>query len=205
MAASAWCGRKGCNCVCSTVKRNLSQHHRVVSNLCLVFLQPAKAMPSGPRTYSAYDCDDGHPHCNKRYTKWGPKGGVWEREWVRLIGPPVEERRQCLDCCWLCNAKLKVHRRNWTRPGWTRWVSHGSRIVEQPPYERAGTSVENNRNRFRPPRFVCIHDVSTKEEQPSQLDMIIYSCPNGCDADDTLQHLLDQTDHTGPERAPRPR
>ena len=37
------------------------------------------------------------------------------------------------------------------------------------------------------------------EEPPSQLDMTIYCCPNGCDADDALQVLLEQTDHTGPQ------
>ena len=34
------------------------------------------------------------------------------------------------------------------------------------------------------------------EEPPSQLDMTIYCCPTGCDADDDLQVLLEQTDHT---------
>ena len=37
-----------------------------------------------------------------------------------------------------------------------------------------------------------------------QLRMTIYCCPNGCDADDALQALLDKTDHTGPSTRPIP-
>ena len=201
-------------------KASLSRHF--VSNPCLVFLQPASASeqssrpeamtmargfdvcwpPPGPRTYSAYDCEDGRPYYNLRSVKWGPKGSVWEMQFVRVVGPPVEERRRGIGCCWLCNATLNVQERKWTRPGWTRVVSCGRRVL-QLPYERAGASVENNRNRFRKPMIVYLCDVRTKEEPSSQLDMTIYSCPNGCDADDTLQPLLDQKDHTGPARGPR--
>ena len=152
--------------------------------------------PPGPRTETAYDCEEGAPWRNLRYVKWGPKGGVWERQFVRVVahGPPMEERRPGIGSCWLCNAKLNVHNRKWTRPGWTRMVAWG-RIV-QLPYE------DTRVYRPRDPRAPRVVYQSTKEEPSSQLDMTIYSCPNGCDADDTLQTLLDQTDHTGPERAP---
>ena len=41
------------------------------------------------------------------------------------------------------------------------------------------------------------------DEPTSQLEMTIFCCPNGCDADEALQALLDQTEHTGPETGPR--
>ena len=165
--------------------------------------------PPGPRTDTAYDCEDRAPWRNLRYVKWGPKGGVWERRFVPVVtvGPPMEERRRVIGSCWLCNAKLNTHERKWTRPEWTRNVAWGRR-VPQLPYERG--SVANNRSRDpmhvyqrrKEDAPVAVYH-RTKEEPSSQLDMTIYSCPNGCDADDTLQTLLDQTDHTGPERAPR--
>ena len=158
--------------------------------------------PPGPRTYSAYDCEEGRPCHNLRSVKWGPKGGVWKMEFVNVVGPPVEERRRGIGCCWLCNATLNVHERKWTRPEWTRVVSWSKR-VPQLPYERARASAENNRTRVRNAPRIAYH--RTKEEPSSQLDMTIYSCPNGCDADDTLQPLLDQKDHTGPERGPQRR
>ena len=173
-----------------------------MSNLCSIFLQTASAMvgyviwpPPGPRTYSEYDCEEGRAYHNLRSVKWGPKGGKWEEEFVVVVGPPMEERRPGMGCCWLCNTELKAHPRQWTRPVWTRNVGWGRR-VPQLPYERA---------RVYPPRDPSAPRVtyhSTKEEPPSQLDMTIFSCPNGCDADDTLQPLLDQKDHTGPERGP---
>ena len=177
--------------------------------------------PPGPRTETAYDCEECTPWNNLRYVKWGPKGGRWERGYVRVAahGPPVEERRHGIGFCWLCNAKLKEHQRKWTRPGWTRTVAWGRRV--QLPYE--DTRVHGHRpdppiawgrcvqplfddtrvygHRRNPPTSRVVYQ-STKEEPSSQLEMTIYSCPNGCDADDTLQALLDQTDHTGPERAP---
>ena len=152
--------------------------------------------PPGPRTETAYDCEECTPWNNLRYVKWGPKGGRWERGYVRVAahGPPVEERRHGIGFCWLCNAQLKEHHRKWTRPGWTRTVSYSRHVLL--PYE--DTRVHGRRN---PPRSQEIYQ-STKEEPSSQLEMTIFSCPNGCDADDTLQALLDQTDHTGPQRAP---
>ncbi len=129
---------------------------------------------------------------------------MWEMEYVKVAGPPVEERRCGIGRCWLCNATLNVHERKWTRPGWKRTVSW-SESGPQLPYERLGeglrASIENDRIRVRNmARTVCTYATM---EPPSQLDMSIYNCPNGCDADDTLQPLLDQMDHTGPERAPR--
>ena len=92
--------------------------------------------PPGPRTYSAYDCEEGRPCHNLRSVKWGLKGGVWKMEFVNVVGPPMEERRRGIGCCWLCNAMLNVHERKWTRPEWTRVVSWSKR-VPQLPYERA--------------------------------------------------------------------
>ena len=51
----------------------------------------------------------------------------------------MEERRPGIGSCWLCNAKLNVHNRKWTRPGWTRKVGWSKRLL---PYER----VENKDN-----------------------------------------------------------
>ena len=152
--------------------------------------------PPGPRTEMYYDVEEGKPWRNLRYVKWGPKGGRWEQRYVPVAakGPPHEERRQNMGCCWLCNTELMQHHRKWTRPQWTRTVSYSRHVLL--PYE--DTRVHGSRN---PPRSQEIYQ-STKEEPSSQLEMTIFSCPNGCDADDTLQALLDQTDHTGPQRAP---
>ena len=151
-------------------------------------------VPSNLRTEHKYDCADCRPWRNLRYVKWGPKGGEWEKGYAQVVaaGPPLEELRRGDRQCWLCNASLKEHKRKWTRPGWTRKIGW-SRPVG--PYER----VENKDN-------VTIWQLSKEkvvarywrltEEPPSQLDMTIYCCPNGCDADDALQVLLEQTDHT---------
>ena len=154
--------------------------------------------PPGPRTEKCYDVEDGLPWRNLRYVKWGPKGGRWEQRYVPVAakGPPKEERCQNMGCCWLCNTELMQHYRKWTRPQWTRTVSYCKRVPL--PYE--DTRGHDSRN---PRRRVSMEiRESTKEEPSSQLEMTIFSCPNGCDADDTLQALLDQTDHTGPQRAP---
>ncbi len=151
-------------------------------------------VPSNLRTDRNYDCTDGIPWRNLRYVKWGPKGGERGKGYAAVVaaGPPLEERRSGEHQCWLCNAELQEHKRKWTRPGWTRKIGW-SRPVG--PYER----VENKDN-------VTIWQLSKDnvvarywrltEEPPSQLDMTIYCCPNGCDADDALQVLLEQTDHT---------
>ena len=152
------------------------------------------------RTETTYDCEDCKPWRNLRYVKWGPKGGVWERRFAQVVanGPPKEELRSSEYSCWLCNAKLKEHKRKWTRPGWTRKVGWSKRLL---PYER----VENKDNvvlfQYSEEKVVARYHRYT-EEPSSQLDMTIYCCPNGCDADDALQALLDQTDHTGPPTRP---
>ena len=152
------------------------------------------------RTEKTYDCEDCNPWRNLRYVKWGPKGGVWERRFAQVVaaGPPNEELRSSEYSCWLCNAKLKEHKRKWTRPGWTRRVGWSKPVS---PYER----VENKDNvvlwQYSKEKVVARYHRYT-EEPSSQLDMTIYCCPNGCDADDALQALLDQTDHTGPETRP---
>ena len=152
--------------------------------------------PPGPRTETAYDGEECIAWNNLRYVKWGPKGGKWERGYVRVAaqGPPVEQRRHGIGFCWLCNAMLKEHHRKWTRPSWTRTVSYSRHVLL--PYE--DPRVYGSRKLIRSQEIYQ----STKEEPTSQLDMTIFCCPNGCDADDTLQALLDKPDHTGPQRAP---
>ena len=156
--------------------------------------------PPGPRTETDYDVEEGRPWQNLRYVKWGPKGGRWEQDYVRVAahGPPVEERRQNMGCCWLCNAELQEHQRKWTRPGWTRRVGWSQPVG---PYERVEAKNNVTIWHYSKEKVVARYHRLT-EEPTSQLDMTIYCCPNGCDADDALQALLDQTDHTGPERAP---
>ena len=154
-----------------------------------------------PRTNSEYDCPDGREYKNLRSLKMGPKGGHWEVTFAKVIGPPMAELRCSMWHCWLCNADLQQHRRQWTRPGWTRNVGWGMPLASGPPPHRGPYDhLSARQKRFLTPRVVF---QSTKEEPPSQLDMIICSCPNGCDADDTLQPLLDQQTHTGPMRGPR--
>ena len=156
--------------------------------------------PCNLRTDHKYDCADCRQWHNLRYVKWGPKGGEWEKGYAQVVaaGPPLEELRRGDRQCWLCNASLKEHKRKWTRPGWTRKIGW-SRPVG--PYER----VENKDNvtiwQYSKEKVVARYCRLT-EEPPSQLDMTIYCCPNGCDADDALQALLDQTDHTGPQTRP---
>ena len=152
------------------------------------------------RTEKTYDRADCHEWRNFRYIKWGPKGGVWERGFAQVVaaGPPNENLRSSEYCCWLCNAKLQVHKRKWTRPGWTRKVGWSKPVS---PYER----VENKDNvtlwQYSKEKVVARYHRFT-EEPPSQLDMHIFCCPNGCDANDALQALLDETDHTGPQTRP---
>ena len=156
--------------------------------------------PCNLRTDHKYDCEDCREWRNLRYIKRGPKGAVWEKKWAPVVaqGPPPEELRLDESYCWLCNAELQEHRRKWTRPGWTRKVGWSQPVG---PYER----VENKDNvtiwQYSKEKVVARYHRWT-EEPPSQLDMTIYCCPNGCDADDALQALLDQTDHTGPQTRP---
>ena len=134
-------------------------------------------MPRNVRTDDKYDCLDCRPWHNLRYVKWGPNGGEWEKGYAPVVaaGPPLEQLRWGEHQCWLCNATLQQLGREWTRPAWMRkWTKPVG------PYEQVVT-----------------------EEPPSQLGMTIYCWPNGCDADDALQVLLDQKDHTGPKRGSR--
>ena len=157
--------------------------------------------PCNLRTDHKYDCADCREWRNLRYVKWGPKGGEWEKGSAQVVaaGPPLEELRRGDRQCWLCNARLKEHKRKWTRPGWTRKIGWSKPVS---PYER----VENKDNvtvwhNVKDDKVVARYYRFT-EEPPSQLDMTIYCCPNGCDADDALQALLDQTEHTGPQKRP---
>ena len=127
-----------------------------------------------------------HMWSNLRYVKWGPRGGRWitENTNVAAHGPPPQQRRPDMLCCWLCHAELQEHHRKWNRPAWIRRL-RVRRVVN-------------------PDGRVCNYR-GYKTVPTSQLEMTIYCCPNGCDADDALQSLLDQTDHTGPRYAPRPR
>ena len=123
---------------------------------------------------------------NLRFVKWGPRSGRWITQDTKVAahGPPPQQRRPDMLCCWLCHAELQEHHRKWNRPAWTR------RLRKRKTVDSKG-QMWNVR--------------ASKTVPTSQLDMTIYCCPNGCDADDALQSLLDQTDHTGPRYAPRPR
>ena len=167
--------------------------------------------PPGPRTHSKYDCDDATPYRNLRAVKLGPRGGVWEQTYVEVIGPPVETVRAGPLHCWLCNDELNAHQRQWTRPGWHRrvtWRERKPRLPDDLLEEDRRAMAEGDLRASMRVQRCRIRNMArtlhtyTKPEQPSQLDMTIYSCPNGCDADDALQPLLDQVDHTGPVRAP---
>ena len=122
---------------------------------------------------------------NLRFVKWGPRSGRWitQNKQLAAHGPPPKHTRPNMLCCWLCHEELQQHHRKWSRPAWTRRL-------------RLRATVDSNGQK-------C-HCRGSKTVPPSQLDMTIYCCPNGCDADDALQVLLDQTDHTGPRYAPRP-
>ena len=122
---------------------------------------------------------------NLRSVKWGPRSGRWITQNTRLAahGPPPDHFRPNMLCCWLCHQELQEHHRKWRRPTWTRRL-------------RLRATVDPNGQ-----KCYCR---GSKTMPPSQLDMTIYCCPNGCDADDALQALLDQTDHTGPRHQPRP-
>ena len=156
--------------------------------------------PPGLRTDTKWDGEDCVYRQNLRYVKWGPKGGKWEVKTAPVVaeGPPPEELRQGMCFCWLCNAKLNEHYRKWIRPSWTRRVGWSHPVG---PYDR----VENKDNAsiwYDRDKVVARYWRLT-DEPTSQLEMTIFCCPNGCDADEALQALLDQTEHTGPETGPR--
>ena len=131
---------------------------------------------------------------------------------ARPIEPvPPEERREDKHHCWLCNARLRCHRREWTRPRWGRTVTHAARNLSSRPAELAYV-------RPRPPNdsysTVSLEVDETgkytravfrkKVDMPATLlDMDIYSCPCGCDDHDgELRALLAAHEHTGPRGAP---
>ena len=154
------------------------------------------------RTHIDYDqilCYAGY---NLRCVKWGPKGGIWEHHWTPMVaqGPPNENLRWSERYCWLCDAALDEHKRTWTRPEWKKQVGWTRFSL---PYERL-----KNKNNVVAVEYskdnVVTKYTRYKEKPSSQLRMTIYCCPNGCDADDALQALLDKTDHTGPSTRPIP-
>ena len=152
------------------------------------------------RTDIVYDQVECYPGYNLRCVKWGPKGGTWEHHWTPMVaqGPPNENLRYGQRCCWLCDAGLVEHKRTWTRPSWKRQVASNERSR---PYE-----LLKNKDDVVPVKYskdnVVTKYTRHKEKPPSTLRMTIYCCPNGCDADDALQALLDKTDHTGPATRP---
>ena len=152
------------------------------------------------RTETAYDDRTCDPWRNLRYVKWGPRGGVWERQCAQVVahGPPKEELRWGEHYCWLCNAALKEHRRTWTRPGWKKKVGWSKLSL---PYERLKNKDNVVAVEYSKDNVVAKY-TRYKEKPSSELRMTIRCCPNGCDADDALQALLDQTDHTGPPTRP---
>ena len=177
-------------------------------------LRPTVTLSSGVkarqrplRTDDVYDDIECYPGYNLRCVKWGPRGGTWEHHWTPVIaqGPPNEEVRCGRQYCWLCNAWLTVHHRTWTRPSWKAQINSNERSR---PYD-----LLKNKDGVVPVTYSADNTVTTYtrhiERPPSRLNMSIYCCPNGCDADDLLQVLLDKTDHTGrdcrpPHAAPWP-
>ena len=157
-----------------------------------------------PRTGDAFDCLGGAPYRNRRSVKRGPGGGAWEVAYAELTGPPPAELRDSELHCWLCNAALRVRRRQWTRPAWRRCVTttHVPRspCKKRPPHKE-GWQVAYLKNAQGLVTKVLYDKVVT--EPPSRLPMEIYFCPNGCDADGSLKSLLASKDHTGPAQARR--
>ena len=159
-----------------------------------------KAFQRPLRTDVVYDDVECYPGYNLRCVKWGPKRGTWEHHWTPVIaqGPPNEKVRCGRQICWLCDARLSEHRRTWTRPSWEAQRNSNERSR---PYD-----LLKNKDGVVPVTYSADNTVTKYtrhiEKPPSKLNMTIYCCPNGCDADDALQVLLDKTDHTG--RATRP-
>ena len=154
------------------------------------------------RTHIDYDQFSCYAGYNLRCVKWGPKGGIWEHYWTPMVaqGPPNENLRSNERYCWLCDAALDQHKRTWTRPQWKKQVGW-TRFSR--PYERLKNKDDVVAVEYSKDNVVTKY-TRYKEKPPSQLGMTIYCCPNGCDADDALQALLDKTDHTGPATRPIP-
>ena len=165
------------------------------------------ARRAGPIANDEYDKAE-MPYENLRYEKLGPCGGVWDSRVVSVLGPPPEERREDKYHCWLCNARLRCHKREWTRPGWGRAVTI-SRNLTSRPAELAHVAPRPPNDSYQ---MTTTHDETGKYTHvvfrktvampPTQMDMDIYSCPCGCDDDDELRALLAAHEHTGPSRSP---
>ena len=125
------------------------------------------------RTDIVYDAAECFPGYNLRCVKWGPKSGIWEHHWTPIIAQGPP------------NEYVRYgNRRCWLCD--VNLVEH-KRTWTRPSWKRQVTSKKV---------------IKYKQKPPSELRMTIFCCPNGCDADDALQVLLDKTDHTG--RATRP-
>ena len=115
-------------------------------------------------------------------------------------GPPNENLRLGEHYCWLCKARLTSTKGHGPAHsgkklvGWTMFSLPYERLKNKNNVVAVECSKDN----------VVTKYTRYKEKPSSQLRMTIYCCPNGCDADDALQALLDQTDHTGPSTRPVP-
>jgi hypothetical protein len=148
------------------------------------------------------------PYKNLRCEKLGSCGGVWEGRAVSVLGPPPEERREDEYHCWLCNARLRCHKREWTRPSWGRAVTHSRNltsrpaelayVVPRPPNDSYSTTLTEDATG----KYTHVVFRKTVTMPPTHLDMNIYSCPCGCDEDDELRALLAAHEHTGPRGSP---
>jgi hypothetical protein len=175
-----------------------------------IWAQKRKALASmrsgATRTHNNYDCDGGAPHNNLRAVKWGPNGGAWEKTYACLTGPPPAELRSGPEHCWLCNAALKVRKRQWTRPCWQRVVTKTRK--PNPPCSPKQLLPAKDGERLvhtsdAHGRVTKAHYISVVLEPQTKLPMSIFLCPHGCDTDDALQPLLKARDHTGPAQAKR--
>ena len=125
------------------------------------------------RTDILYDAVGCYPGYNLRCVKWGPRSGIWEHHWTPIIAQGPP------------NEYVRYgNRRCWLCD--VNLVEH-KRTWTRPSWKRQVTSKKV---------------IKYKQKPPSELRMTIFCCPNGCDADDALQVLLDKTDHTGPATRP---
>ena len=132
-----------------------------------------KAFQRPLRTDILYDAVECYPGYNLRCVKWGPRSGIWEHHWTPIIAQgPPNE-----------------------------YVRYGNRrcwLCDVNLVEHKRTWTRPSWKRQVPSKKV----IKYKQKPPSELRMTIFCCPNGCDADDALQVLLDKTDHTGPATRP---
>ena len=122
------------------------------------------------------------PYAHVRWRKLGPRGAVWQQKTVSVKpGPRTRKAVKQDGGCWLCGAAAQVHEREWTRPGRTRMVT-------------------TQRQHFGP--YLMHRHEEFRQVPKSKLRILIYACPNGCDADDELEPLLAALQHEGPSRSP---